>query len=390
MQNNILPIHNRLNIKFSHGKGVYLYDINNKEYLDFGSGIAVNIFGHCDPELVEILKNQAEKLWHVSNLYQIEELEIFAKNITKNSFADYVFLCNSGSEAIESGIKMIRKYFYNQNNPQKNRIITFKGAFHGRTMGAISAAQNPKYLEGFAPYLDGFDQAEFNNINSVAKLITKETAGILIEPIQGERGIKAADKKFMSDLRRLANQNELLLFLDEIQCGVARTGHLYAYDYYNIKPDIIASAKAIGAGFPVGACLATKEAASGMGIGSHGTTYGGNPLATKIANFVIDKIMEDDFLSNIRQKSELLIEKLNLLQKEFPKIIDEIRGIGLMLGIRINEKYSNLEIVKKAANYGLLLIPAGENVVRILPPLIIEENHIAKFYDLMKEILDSE
>jgi acetylornithine/N-succinyldiaminopimelate aminotransferase len=390
MQNNILPIHNRLNIKFSHGKGVYLYDINNKEYLDFGSGIAVNIFGHCDPELVEILKNQAEKLWHVSNLYQIEELEIFAKNITKNSFADYVFLCNSGSEAIESGIKMIRKYFYNQNNPQKNRIITFKGAFHGRTMGAISAAQNPKYLEGFAPYLDGFDQAEFNNINSVAKLITKETAGILIEPIQGERGIKAADKKFMSDLRRLANQNELLLFLDEIQCGVARTGHLYAYDYYNIKPDIIASAKAIGAGFPVGVCLATKEAASGMGIGSHGTTYGGNPLATKIANFVIDKIMEDDFLSNIRQKSELLIEKLNLLQKEFPKIIDEIRGIGLMLGLRINEKYSNLEIVKKAANYGLLLIPAGENVVRILPPLIIEENHIAKFYDLMKEILDSE
>jgi acetylornithine/N-succinyldiaminopimelate aminotransferase len=390
MQNNILPIHNRLNIKFSHGKGVYLYDINNKEYLDFGSGIAVNIFGHCDPELVEILKNQAEKLWHVSNLYQIEELEIFAKNITKNSFADYVFLCNSGSEAIESGIKMIRKYFYNQNNPQKNRIITFKGAFHGRTMGAISAAQNPKYLEGFAPYLDGFDQAEFNNINSVAKLITKETAGILIEPIQGERGIKAADKKFMSDLRRLANQNELLLFLDEIQCGVARTGHLYAYDYYNIKPDIIASAKAIGAGFPVGACLATKEAASGMGIGSHGTTYGGNPLATKIANFVIDKIMEDDFLPNIRKKSELLIEKLNLLQKEFPKIIDEIRGIGLMLGLRINEKYSNLEIVKKAANYGLLLIPAGENVVRILPPLIIEENHIAKFYDLMKEILDSE
>lgn len=388
MPSNILPIHNRLNIKFSHGKGVYLYDINNKEYLDFGSGIAVNIFGHCDPELVTILKNQAEKLWHVSNLYQIEELEIFAKNITKNTFADYVFLCNSGSEAIESGIKMIRKYFYSKNKPEKNRIITFKGAFHGRTMSAISAAQNPTYLEGFEPHLDGFDQAEFNNINSVAKLITKETAGILIEPIQGERGIKAADKKFMSDLRRLASQNELLLFLDEIQCGVARTGYLYAYDYYNIKPDLIASAKAIGAGFPVGACLATKEAASGMKLGSHGTTYGGNPLASKIANFVIDKVMEDDFLPNIRQKSESLINKLNLLQQEFPKIIDEIRGIGLMLGLKINQKYSNLEIVKKASDHGLLLIPAGENVVRILPPLIIKDDHITKFYELMKEILN--
>jgi acetylornithine/N-succinyldiaminopimelate aminotransferase len=387
IKSNILPIHNRLDIKFSYGKGVYLYDVNDKKYLDFGSGIAVNIFGHCYPKLVKILQDQSEKLWHVSNLYQISELEDFAQNITKNTFADYVFLCNSGSEAIESGIKMVRKYFYSKNKPEKNRIITFKGAFHGRTMAAISASQNPKYLEGFSPILEGFDQAEFNNINSVAKLIDNRTAAILIEPIQGEQGIRVANKKFINDLRRLADQNDLLLFFDEVQCGVARTGHLYAYDYYDVKPDIIASAKGLGAGFPVGACLATKEAASGMDIGSHGTTYGGNPIATKVANFVINEVLENNFLQKVQEKSNLLQKKLDLLQQNFPKIIIEVRGVGLMLGLKINEKYSNLDIVKKLAKNGLLTIPAAENVIRILPPLIIEDNHIEEFCQLMEKTL---
>ncbi|MFT4718692.1 MAG: acetylornithine/N-succinyldiaminopimelate aminotransferase [Rickettsiales bacterium] len=389
LKSNILPIHSRLDIKFSYGKGVYLYDVNDKKYLDFGSGIAVNIFGHCYPKLVETLKNQAEKLWHISNLYQIEELEDFARNITKNTFADYAFLCNSGSEAVECGIKMVRKYFYNQKKPEKNRIITFKGAFHGRSIAIISASQNPKYLEGFAPFLEGFDQAEFNNINSVAKLITNKTAAILIEPIQGEQGIRVADKKFITDLRRLASQNNLLLFFDEVQSGVGRTGHLYAYDYYGVKPDIVSSAKGLGGGFPVGACLATKEAASGMGIGSHGTTYGGNPIATKIANFVINEVLKEGFLDNVNQTGLLLKERLSLLQKEFPKIIDEIRGLGLMLGIKINIQYSNLKIVENLAKEGLLVIPAGENVIRILPPLIIKENHIEEFYAIIKRVLET-
>ena len=389
IKSNILPIHRRLDITFDRGEGVYLYDVNNKKYLDFGSGIAVNIFGHCYPPLVKIVKEQIDKLWHVSNLYQIAELEEFAKNITKKSFADYIFLCNSGSEAIESGIKMVRKYFYAKNKPEKNRIITFKGAFHGRSMAAISAAQNPNYLEGFLPQLEGFDQAEFNDINSVAKLITNKTAAILIEPIQGEQGIREADKKFISNLRRLADQNELLLFFDEVQCGVARTGHLYAYDYYGIKPDIIASAKGIGAGFPVGACLATKEAASGMQIGSHGTTYGGNPIATKIADFVINKASNKEFLQEVQQKGSLIKENLTLLQKEFPKIIDEIRGIGLMIGIKINKKYSNLKIVRDLSESGLLTIPAGENVIRLLPPLIIEDKHIEEANQILRKILNN-
>lgn len=386
---NILPIHNRLKLKLAYGKGLYLYDINDKKYLDFGSGIAVNIFGHCYPKLVEIVKNQAEKLWHVSNLYQIAELEEFAANITKNSFADYAFLCNSGSEAIEAGIKMVRKYFYSKNKPEKNRIITFKGAFHGRTMAAISASQNPKYLEGFAPFLEGFDQAEFNDINSVSKLIDNKTAAILIEPIQGEQGIRVADKKFITDLKRLCVQNNLLLFFDEVQCGVARTGHLYAYDYYGVKPDIIASAKGLGAGFPVGACLATKEAASGMGLGSHGTTYGGNPIATKIANFVINEVLENNFLEKAQEKGNYLKEKLYLLQKDFPKIITDVRGVGLMLGIKINDKYSNLEIVNNLSNSGLLTIPAGSNVIRLLPALIIENEHIEEGDTILREILQN-
>jgi acetylornithine/N-succinyldiaminopimelate aminotransferase len=389
----ILPIHNRLDVGFSHGKGLYLYDLDNKKYLDFSSGVAVNIFGHCYPELVEILQNQAEKLWHVSNLYQIPELEKFATNITNNSFADYAFVCNSGSEAIECGIKMSRKYFHHKKKFSKKEFITFEGAFHGRTIAAISASNNKKHIEGFDPLLPGFHSAKFNDIKSVENIINKigneNIASILIEPIQGEQGIIVADKKFMKNLHILAKNNDILLFLDEVQCGFARTGYLYAYQYYDTPPDILASAKAMGGGFPVGACLATKEVAVAMGIGSHGTTYGGNPIATRIANFILNKILSDNFLENVQEKGVVLMKKLLDLQKKFPNIIEDVRGVGLMCGIQINQNYNANDLVNKLKDNYLLTVPAGNNVIRILPALIVEDYHIDEFYKIMVEVLQN-
>ena len=372
----LLPIHNRMNVKFSQGRGVYLYDNSDKKYLDFGAGIAVNALGHCHPNLVNALKNQAEKLWHVSNIYQGIELEKFADNLVKNTFADYVFFCNSGAESIECGIKMIRRHFYVANKPQKNRIITFKGAFHGRTIATISAAAKPKYLEGFEPGLDGFDNVEFNNIEAVKNAITNQTAGILIEPIQGEEGIRIADKKFIQELRKLCDDNDLLLFFDEVQCGMGRLGYLYGYEYFDVVPDIIASAKGIGGGFPLGACLATKNAASGMTIGVHGTTFGGNPLAMAVGDAVLQTILADGFLDQVKQNGALLKNQLQHLQAKFPHVIAEIRGVGLMQGIKLQEKYVAADVVSQLKDHGLLLVAAGENVMRVLPPLIITSEHI--------------
>ncbi len=384
----LLPVHNRMNVRFSKGQGVYLYDAAGKKYLDFGAGIAVNALGHCHPNLVNALKNQAEKLWHVSNIYQGEELEKFADDLVKNTFADYVFFCNSGAESIECGIKMIRRHFYVQNQPEKYRIITFKGAFHGRTIATISAAAKKKYLEGFEPALDGFDNVEFNDIEAVKNAITKQTAGILIEPIQGEEGIRVADKKFIQDLRKLADENNLLLMFDEVQCGVGRTGYLYGYEYFNVVPDIIASAKGIGGGFPLGACLATKNAASGMTSGVHGTTFGGNPLAMAVGDAVLQTILVDGFLDSVKQNGDLLKSELQKLQQKFPNIISEIRGVGMMLGIKLQEKYIAADTVDKLKDQGLLLVAAGENVMRILPPLIIEEKHIFEAIDILQRYFD--
>ncbi len=372
----LLPVHNRMNVKFSRGAGVYLYDDSGKKYLDFGAGIAVNSLGHCHPNLVAALKNQAEKLWHVSNIYQGIELEKFADDLVKNTFADYVFFCNSGAEAIECGIKMIRRHFYVQGEPGKYRIITFKGAFHGRTIATISAAAKKKYLEGFEPALDGFDNVEFNNIEAVERSITNQTAAILIEPIQGEEGIRVADKKFIQDLRRVADKNNLLLMFDEVQCGFGRTGYLYGYEYFGIKPDIIASAKGIGGGFPLGACLATQNAARGMTAGVHGTTFGGNPLAMAVGDAVLQTILADGFLNKVKKSGDLLKSELQKLQQKFPNVIAEIRGVGLMLGIKLQEKYIAANMVSALKDQGLLLVGAGENVMRILPPLIISEENI--------------
>ena len=381
----LLPVHNRMNIKFSRGEGVYLYDNSGKKYLDFGAGIAVNSLGHCHPNLVLALTNQAKKLWHISNIYQSAELEKFADTLVNNTFADYVFFCNSGAEAVECGIKMIRRHFYVQNQLHKNRIITFKGAFHGRTIATISAAAKKKYLEGFEPALDGFDNVEFNDILAVKNAIKNQTAGILIEPIQGEEGIRVANKQFIKDLRMLCDDNNLLLFFDEVQCGMGRIGYLYAHEYFGVVPDIIASAKGIGGGFPLGACLATKNAARGMSVGVHGTTFGGNPLAMAVADAVLQIILEKGFLPRLRKNADLFKTKLEELQKNFPNIIVEIRGLGLMLGIQLHQKFVALELVNQLKDDGLLLVSAGENVMRILPPLIIEEEHIVEAINTLEQ-----
>jgi acetylornithine/N-succinyldiaminopimelate aminotransferase len=371
----LLPVHKRFDITFSHGKGVYLFS-EGKKYLDFGAGIAVNALGHCHPKMVEAITNQAQKLWHVSNIYNVNELNNYAEKLVAKTFANYVFFCNSGAESIECVIKMIRRHFFVKNQPQKNRIITFTGAFHGRTIATISAAGKEKYLEGFRPALEGFDNVEFGNIEAVKNAITKNTAGILIEPIQGEEGIRVSDKKFLQELRKLADENDLLLAFDEVQCGMGRTGELFAYDYYQAKPDIVATAKAIAGGFPLGACLATSDAASGMTLGVHGTTYGGNPLAMAVANAVLEEMLAPNFLKNVQEIGLELKSELQNLQKEFPDLIEEIRGVGLMLGIKFSPKIDNNEVVKKLIANQLLTIPASNNVIRLLPPLIINSAHV--------------
>ncbi len=380
----LLPVHKRFDISFSHGKGVYLFS-DDRKYLDFGAGIAVNALGHCHPKMVEAITKQANKLWHVSNIYNVNELNNYAEKLVNKTFADYVFFCNSGAESLECAIKMIRRHFYTKGETNKYRIITFTGAFHGRTIATISAAAKRKYLEGFEPVLPGFDNVEFGNIEAVRKAIDKNTAGILIEPIQGEEGIRVSDKKFLQELRQLADEKNLLLAFDEVQCGMGRTGHLFAHDYYSVKPDIVATAKAIAGGFPLGACLATKDAANGMTIGVHGTTYGGNPLAMAVAESVLDIMLEKDFLENVRKISNELKTGLKNLKNKFPDIIVEIRGVGLMLGIKFNQKIDNAKMVEKFIENELLTIPAGENVIRILPPLIITSDHVKEALDKMEK-----
>lgn len=372
----LLPVHKRFNIAFSHGEGAYLFDKEGKKYLDFGAGIAVNALGHCHPKMVEALTSQAKKLWHVSNIYNGFELNNYAEKLVENTFADYVFFCNSGAESIECVIKMIRRNFFVKNQSNKYRIITFTGAFHGRTIATISAAAKEKYLEGFKPALDGFDNVEFDNIDAVKKAITENTAGILIEPIQGEEGIRVADKKFIQELRKIADEKGLLLAFDEVQCGMGRTGELFAHDFFGVKPDLIGTAKAIAGGFPLGACLATKDAASGMTIGVHGTTYGGNPLAMATANAVLETMLEKGFLENVRKTGSEMKAELQKLHQKFPNLISEIRGVGLMLGIKINDKILNTEVTQKLIDQGMLVIPASDNVIRLLPPLIIETKHV--------------
>jgi acetylornithine/N-succinyldiaminopimelate aminotransferase len=369
-----MPTYGRYDVAFERGEGAYLIAADGRRFLDFAAGIAVNSLGHAHPHLVEALTGQAAKLWHVSNLYESPGQQKLAERLVAASFADTVFFCNSGVEAMEGGIKLCRRYHSAGGNPERWRIITFDGAFHGRTLSTLAAANNPKYLDGFGPKVDGFDQAAFNNLNEVRAAVTDETAAILVEPVQGEGGIRKAELQFMKDLRAVCDEFGLLLFLDEVQCGMGRTGRLFAHEWAEIEPDVVASAKGIGSGFPMGAILAKEEAARGMVPGVHGTTFGGNALAMAVGNAVMDVMLADGFMQHVREQGDALYGRLSAIVKMFPEVFRSVRGAGLMLGLECVVPAT--DVVGRLRDGGLLTVPAAENVIRILPPLIIEQSHI--------------
>jgi acetylornithine/N-succinyldiaminopimelate aminotransferase len=378
----LLPTYARAELSFEKGEGPWLYGRDGQRYLDFGAGIAVNALGHAHPHLVEALTQQASKLWHTSNLFQIPEGERLAQRLVENTFADVAFFSNSGAEANEAAIKMARKYHASNGHPERFRIITFEGAFHGRTLATIAAGGQAKYLEGFGPKVEGFDQVPLNDLDALKAMIRPETAALLIEPIQGEGGIRLVDNAFLKELRALCEQHGLLLIFDEIQTGVGRTGKLFAYEWTGVTPDIMAVAKGIGGGFPMGACLATREAAKGMTLGTHGTTFGGNPLAMAVGNAVLDVVLAPGFLKEVERKGLLLKQRLAELKDRHPAIIAEVRGFGLMMGLRII--VPNTDFVAAARAQKIILIGAGDNVVRLLPPLIISDADISEAFNRLE------
>jgi acetylornithine/N-succinyldiaminopimelate aminotransferase len=372
----LLPAYARANLAFERGEGAWLTTVEGERYLDFTSGVAVNALGHAHPRLVEALGAQAQKLWHVSNLFRIPEGERLAERLCAATFADLVFFGNSGAEAVECAIKTARKYHAVDGRPERFRIITFEGAFHGRTLATLAAGGQQKYLEGFGPRAEGFDQVPFGDLEAVKRAIGPETAAILIEPIQGEGGVRVVTPQLMKALRGLCDQHGLLLVLDEVHTGVGRTGELFAYQRSGAEPDVMAIAKAIGGGFPVGACLATAEAAKGMTPGTHGSTFGGNPLAMAAGNAVLDVVLDTGFLERVRHTAILFKQRLAELKDRHPTVIAEVRGEGLLLGLRAITP--NAELVEELRAEKLLTVAAGENVVRLLPPLIIGEAEIAE------------
>ena len=371
-------------LEFKEGNGCYLVSTENKKYLDFGSGIAVNSLGHSHPILVKKLQNQASKLWHTSNLYFNSEQEEYAKILCHNSFAEKIFFTNSGAEAIEAGLKVIRRYHHHNKNFHKKTIITFEGAFHGRTFGAMSAQQNNKYSEGFEPLMQGFKKIPFNDIEEIKKNIDEKVSAILLEPIQGEGGIKPVDLKFLEKVREICNENDILFFLDEVQTGFGRTGKLFAYDWANLEPDIVAVAKGIASGFPLGACMSTNKACVGMTKGTHGSTFGGNPLAVSVGIEVIKILIKEEFMTEVDQNARYLWIKLKELEKELDEII-ELRGAGFLLGIKT--KSNNFEINNLLTKNGLLCVPAADNIIRLAPPLIINKNEIDEGLQIIKKTL---
>ncbi len=381
----ILPIYSPIDINFSYGEGAYLYDTKGKRYIDFQSGIAVNSLGHCHPRLVSTLKEQSEKIWHLSNINTIPAAVEFAKKLIANSFADTAFFTNSGTEAVECGLKIARSYQNGKGNHHRYKIITFKGAFHGRSFAACSGNDPAKFSDFLRPYVEWFENVE-PNIESVKKVIDNNIGVILIEPIQGEGGVNVIDHSFLKELRELCNEHDILLFFDCVQCGAGRTGKLFAYEHFDVEPDICALAKGIGGGFPLGACLATENAAKYMGVGLHGSTYGGNPLATSIGNAVLDELLKDGFLKSVEDKGKYLKDKLQQLADKH-KIIQEIRGLGLMLGIKINT--DNKEFSRELCYRGLLTVgTTAQQVVRILPPLIITKEQIDEGIEILDTYLN--
>ncbi len=379
----LMPTYARAELAFERGEGPYLYTAEGRRFLDFASGIAVNALGHSHPHLVEALTAQAQKLWHVSNLYRIPEAERLARRLAESTFADTVFFSNSGAEAIECGLKLVRKYHHATGHPERYRVITCSGAFHGRTLTTISAAANPKYLEGFAPAVEGFDNVAFGNLNELRAAITPETGAILVEPIQGEGGIRPADLAFLRALREVCDEFGLLLFLDEVQCGVGRTGRFFAHEWAEIRPDVMATAKGLGGGFPIGACLATEAAAVGMTAGTHGSTFGGNPLAVAVGNAVLDVVLAEGFLERVEAVAAQLREGLEGLVERHPGLLAGVRGAGLMLGLRC--EVPNAELMARLRDGGLLTVPAAENVLRILPPLIIEAQQVEEALGILEQ-----
>jgi acetylornithine/N-succinyldiaminopimelate aminotransferase len=372
----IVPTYARANVAFERGEGAWLVSTTGERYLDFGAGIAVTSVGHAHPHLVEALVNQGSKLWHISNLYQNPEGERFAQRLVDATFADLVFFANSGAEANEAAIKMTRRRQSIGGHPERYRILTFEGAFHGRTLATIAAGGQKKYLDGFGPKVEGFDQIPVTDLAAVEAAIGPETAGILIEPIQGEGGVRMIPPAFLRGLREICDRNGLLLTFDEVQTGVGRTGKLYAYEWSGIHPDILTTAKGIGAGFPMSACLATADAARGLTAGVHGTTFGGNPMAMAIGNAVLDVVLAPGFIEEVARKGLLLRQRLAEIKDRRPRVIEEIRGEGLMAGVKLRVPPAEFAEAALAAN--LLVIPAGDNVVRLLPPLTVTDEEIAE------------
>lgn len=383
----VLPVYSPAPIEFERGEGAYLYAKDGRRWLDFSSGIAVSVLGHAHPHLVSALTTQAAKVWHLSNLFKVEGQYTLAERLVANSFADTAFFTNSGAEAMEAAIKMARRYQWARGETGRNRIITFQGAFHGRTMGTISAAGQAKYLEGFRPALPGFDQVAVGDLGAVRSAISGETAGILIEPIQGEGGIRPVPYEFLAGLRELCDEHGLLLIYDEVQTGIGRTGNLFAYEQAEVEPDIMGLAKGLGGGFPIGACLATARAASGMAKGVHGSTFGGGPLACAVGNAVLDIVLAPGFLGHVRDMSARLRGGLEQVARTHPDVIEEVRGAGLLIGIKLVP--NNAEIAKALLDRGLLTVPAGDNVLRILPPLIIESEQVDEALNAIRDVCSS-
>ena len=376
--------YNRRKISFKKGKGSFLYATNGKKYLDFLSGIAVNSLGHANPYLVKALTKQAKKVWHVSNAFIIPEGEKLAKRLTQKTFADKIIFQNSGTEATEAAIKVARRYFYSIGKPAKNRVLCIKNSFHGRTIAAIFASGSKKMTEGFGPKVAGFDHFEFGNLKSLKKSITNNTAAIMIETALGENGIKVHSNSFLKMLRKICNQKKILLILDEVQCGIGRSGKFFAFEYSKIKPDIVPIAKGIGGGFPIGAVLMTKKVAKALVPGSHGSTFGGNPLAMSVGNAVIDQIFKKNFLKNIQKNSKYFLSELNKIQIQYSSIIKEVRGIGLLIGLQL---YINqTKFIQKLQDNKLLTIRAAENVVRILPPLNVKKSEIDLAIKIIRKV----
>lgn len=381
--NALMQTYGRCDLAFERGEGAYLFTTDGRRFLDFASGIAVNALGHSHPHLVKALIEQGQKLWHTSNLYRVPGQERLAERLVAATFADKAFFANSGVEAVECGLKLIRKYHDDFGDPNRYRVIAFEGSFHGRTMTALAAAGNEKYSKGYAPAVDGFDHCAFGNLNEVRAKIGPETAAILIEPVQGEGGMRAAQIEFIQGLRKVCDEFGLLLMFDEVQCGVGRTGKFFAHEWAGIAPDILATAKGIGGGFPLGVCLASDRVAAAFQPGSHGTTFGGNPLAMAVGNAVLDVLLEDGFLDRVNKVAAHLDRRLDEMLRRFPGAFEAKRGMGLMRGLKCASGVVNTDLVDKLRGLGLLTVGAGDNVLRLLPPLIVTNAEVDSAIDML-------